>query len=101
MAAQLSAEAAIREALARRRPEASICPTDAARLFAGEAWRAALPAIHSAARAMAAAGEVELRQAGRPVARPRGAYRIARPPAGSADAAPPARCRKPVGTGPP
>lgn len=76
MAPPLSAEEAIREALARRRPGASICPTDAARLLAGMQWRERLPEVHAAARAMAAAGEVRLTQRGVPVSDPRGAYRI-------------------------
>lgn len=78
MAAPLSPEEAIRLALARRRAGASICPTDAARRLAGPDWRAALPAIHSAATTLAARGEVRLTQRGRVVAHPRGAYRIAR-----------------------
>jgi len=73
----VSPEEAIRRALAGRRVGASICPTDAARLMGGEDWRAALPAVHAAARRMAETGEVQLLQRGRPAADPRGAYRIA------------------------
>ncbi|MCS6987847.1 MAG: DUF3253 domain-containing protein [Sphingomonadaceae bacterium] len=76
----MTAEEAIREALARRRPGGSICPTDAARLLGGADWRGQLPAIHAAARALAAAGEVCLTQRGEPVTDPRGAYRIGRAP---------------------
>jgi hypothetical protein len=76
VAPPLSPEEAIRVALARRRPGASICPTDAARLMGGENWRAALPAIHAAARALAADGVLLLTQRGAPVTDPRGAYRI-------------------------
>ncbi|WP_448585402.1 DUF3253 domain-containing protein, partial [Thermaurantiacus sp.] len=40
-------------ALAARRPGASICPTEAARLLAGPAWRDALPAVDAAGRRLA------------------------------------------------
>lgn len=79
----MTPEAAIRAALDRRRPDATICPTDAARLL-GADWRAHLPAVHAAARRLAAAGAVELRQQGLPCTEPRGAYRIGRPAGGSA-----------------
>lgn len=77
--APLSPEEAIRRALAARKPGATICPTDAARLLSPADWRAALPAIHGAARALASAGEVSLSRRGVPVEDPQGAYRIGLP----------------------
>jgi hypothetical protein len=83
VAKALSPHEAIRAALARRRPGASICPTDAARLMGEEDWRAALPAVHAAARELAAKGQVLLTRRGLPVTEPRGAYRIVRAAGGS------------------
>lgn len=70
----MTPEEAILAALGSR--AGTICPTDAARLLAGKDWRAALPAVHAAARALSAAGAVALMQRGAVTIEPRGAYRI-------------------------
>jgi hypothetical protein len=81
-----AAAAAILRLLASRRPEATICPSEAARALDPEAWRGRMGEVHAAARGLAAAGAVELAQRGAPVApeAARGAYRIRRPGAGAA-----------------
>ena len=75
-----AAQQAIRELLRRRGPGKTVCPSEAARLLAGEGgnWRAQMEPAHAAARALAARGEVRLTQGGETVAAPVGAYRIAR-----------------------
>ena len=58
----------------------TICPSEAARVIGGAAWRDAMPAAHAAARVLAEEGVVELRQGGvrqDPEATIIGAYRIA------------------------
>ncbi|MEV1025692.1 DUF3253 domain-containing protein [Streptomyces sp. NPDC050264] len=63
-------ERAIVELLERRDPTSSICPSDAARaVYAGEdeGWRALMEPARRAARRLAAAGDVEITQGGRPV----------------------------------
>ena len=64
-----------------RRPGASICPSDAARDLDPECWRDLMPAARAAAGRMAAAGSVEVTQAGAvvAVATARGPVRIRRP----------------------
>jgi hypothetical protein len=57
-------ERAIDALLDRRRPEASICPSEAARLVHPEGWRELMPAARAAAGRLAAAGAVEVTQAG-------------------------------------
>lgn len=74
--------AAILSLLADRAPEATICPSEAARSLAhargrGNDWRDEMPAVHDAARALAREGKVVLTQRGQPVGEPEGAYRIA------------------------
>ena len=55
--------------LARRRPDATICPSEVARALApSDAWRALMPAVVEVARTLARDGEVEITQRG--VARP-------------------------------
>jgi hypothetical protein len=60
-------ESAIRTLLAGRTRGASICPSEAARSVDGEGWRGLMEPARSAARRLAATGEVEVTQAGRVV----------------------------------
>ena len=57
-------ERTIGELLDRRRPGASICPSDAARAVDPHGWRDLMPAARAAAGRLAAAGEVEVTQGG-------------------------------------
>jgi hypothetical protein len=59
--------AAITALLARRAPPATICPSEAARALAPEAWRPLMPQVRAVALAMAHEGLLEIRQGGRPV----------------------------------
>lgn len=79
MAGASPAEAAILALLAGRRPGASICPSEAARLLGGD-WRARMPEVRAAAAALAARGLVAVTQGGRPVdaAMARGPVRLRR-----------------------
>ncbi len=65
------AEQAILTLLAARGPEKSICPTDAARLLAGnppdDKWRASLSPIRLAARRLAVSGAIEILHKGKPI----------------------------------
>jgi hypothetical protein len=74
-------ERAIDALLDRRRPEASICPSEAARLVDPEGWRDLMPAARAAAGRLAAAGAVEVTQAGTvvDVSAARGPVRVGRP----------------------
>jgi hypothetical protein len=74
-------ERAISELLDRRRPEVSICPSEAARAVDPDGWRELMPAARAAAGRLAAAGAVEVTQAGVvvDVATARGPVRIRRP----------------------
>jgi hypothetical protein len=77
-------EAAITSLLERRAESASICPSDVAReVYEGddEGWRALMEPVRRAAWRLAAAGEVEVTQGGRPVVETeaRGPVRIRRP----------------------
>jgi hypothetical protein len=75
-----AAGAAILALLARRRGGASICPSEAARALDPNGWRARMTEVHAAARALAAADEVELARGGAALpARAAGVYRIRRP----------------------
>ena len=71
----------IGELLDRRRPEASICPSEAARAVDPEGWRELMPAARAAAGRLAAAGEAEVTQGGEvvDVATARGPVRVRRP----------------------
>ncbi|TQN41009.1 uncharacterized protein DUF3253 [Blastococcus colisei] len=50
--------------LDQRRPDASICPSEAARAVDPDGWRDLMPAARAAAGRLAAAGEVEVTQGG-------------------------------------
>ncbi|GAA3385973.1 DUF3253 domain-containing protein [Streptomyces racemochromogenes] len=76
-------ERTILDLLERRGPGTTICPSDAARaVYAADddGWRALMEPVRRAARRLAAAGEVEITQHGRPVDpdRARGPIRIRR-----------------------
>lgn len=60
-------EDAIRSLLMQRAHDASICPSEAARLVGGDDWRPLMEPARSAARRMVAAGEVQITQGGRVV----------------------------------
>ena len=74
-------EQTIGELLDQRRPDASICPSEAARAVDAEGWRDLMPAARAAAGRLAAAGEVEVTQGGAvvDVASARGPVRVRRP----------------------
>ena len=74
-------EATIGALLDRRRPEASICPSEVARAVDPEGWRELMPRARAAAGRLAAAGEAEVTQGGEvvDVATARGPVRIRRP----------------------
>jgi len=63
--------------LARREPDATICPSDVARAIASD-WRGAMPAVHAAIDGLVDDGLVRLSWKGRPMARRSGPYRIGR-----------------------
>ena len=71
----------IGELLDQRRPEASICPSEAARAVDPEGWRELMPAARAAAGRLAAAGEAEVTQGGEivDVVTARGPVRVRRP----------------------
>ena len=54
--------------LAQRRPDATICPSEAARALAPEDWRPLMPRVRGVAIAMATEGLLEIRQRGEVVA---------------------------------
>lgn len=72
--------AAMRALLRRRKPESTICPSDAARVAGGQTWREAMDTSRSVAAELAAAGLIEVRQHGSRVdpAAATGALRLAR-----------------------
>ena len=74
-------EATIGALLDQRRPDASICPSEAARAVAPEGWRELMPGARAAAGRLAAAGQAEVTQGGEvvDVATARGPVRIRRP----------------------
>jgi hypothetical protein len=74
-----TAEAAILDLLSRRRPGASICPSEAARAVAAD-WRPLMPELRAAAARLAARGVVVVTQRGDPVdaATARGPIRLSR-----------------------
>ena len=55
---------AILELLARRRPGATICPSEVARGEAPDDWRPLMPEVRAAAAKLAAAGRLEITQGG-------------------------------------
>ena len=73
-------ELAILELLSARAPDASICPSEAARRVDPDNWRRHMEAARSAARRLAHRGDVTITQRGRPVDPTgfRGPIRIAR-----------------------
>ena len=82
MAGQAEAERTIRRLLERRDPGKTICPSDAARELAGDdGFRALMPTVRQAARAMVDRGELEVTQRGRVVDpdQARGAIRLRLP----------------------
>ena len=74
-------ERTIGELLDQRRPEVSVCPSEAARAVDPEGWRELMPAARAAAGRLAAAGAVQVTQQGEvvDVATARGPVRIRRP----------------------
>ena len=58
--------AAIFELLARRRPGASICPSEVARALASD-WRPLMPRVRDVAAQLAADGRLLVTQGGQPV----------------------------------
>jgi Protein of unknown function (DUF3253) len=76
----LRLERTIGELLDQRRPDASICPSDAARAVDADGWRVLMPAARAAAGRLVEAGEVEVTQSGEvvDVATARGPVRIRR-----------------------
>jgi phage terminase large subunit-like protein len=74
-------EQALRALLARRAPEASVCPSEAARAVDPDGWRALMPAAREAAARLADAGEAEVTQGGEvvDVRTARGPVRVRRP----------------------
>jgi hypothetical protein len=74
-------EQAILQLLEGRAREATICPSEAARVVAPGAWRELMEPARAAARRLAAAGRIEITQRGRVVepASIRGPVRLRRP----------------------
>lgn len=75
-------EAAARALLRHRRAEATICPSEVARVVGGEAWRSVSGDVRAILLDMARRSEVEIRQRGVPIdptVDPRGPIRVARP----------------------
>ncbi len=63
----MTPEEAILALLARRRPGATICPSEAARALAPGDWRPLMPVVREAAAHLADLGRVEVTQQGRAV----------------------------------
>jgi hypothetical protein len=74
-------ETTIRALLDRRRPDASVCPSEAARAVDPDGWRELMPAARAAAGRLVATGAAEVTQGGEvvDVATARGPVRIRRP----------------------
>ena len=60
-------ERTILELLAQRDPGKTICPSDAARALAGDAFRPLMDPVRAVARDLVARGELEVTQSGRVV----------------------------------
>jgi uncharacterized protein DUF3253 len=75
--------AATRALLRHRRPEATICPSDVARIVGGGGWRTILDDARSAIAGLRRSGTVRVTQKGQDVdpERARGPIRVARGPA--------------------
>jgi hypothetical protein len=73
-------ERAIEVLLDQRRPEATVCPSEAARAVDPEGWRELMPAARAAAGRLVAAGTAEVTQGGVvvDVATARGPVRVRR-----------------------
>lgn len=72
--------------LRNRAPLATICPSEAARVLAPDAWRPLMPRVRAVAVAMAKGGVLEIRCGGRtmsPDERLRGPIRLGRPKSSS------------------
>ena len=65
--ADLALETAIIELLDARARDASICPSEAARVVGGDEWRALMEPARRAARRLVASGAVQITQKGRVV----------------------------------
>ena len=78
-------EEAIRSLLAARARDASLCPSEAARVVGGSDWRTLMEPAREAARRLVARGEVEVTQRGRVLdpSRARGPIRVRRARAGA------------------
>ena len=63
--------------LARRAPDASVCPSEVARAIAPD-WRGAMPAVHAAIDELIRDGRIRLSWKGRPMETRSGPYRISR-----------------------
>ncbi|KLE34752.1 DUF3253 domain-containing protein [Aurantiacibacter luteus] len=76
----MTPEEAIAALLQARAADATICPSEAARLMAGAGgdWRTRMDDVHEASGRLVDAGDVVLSWKGRPLARPEGPYRIGR-----------------------
>ena len=77
----MTPETAIASLLDSRAPGATICPSEAARLLAGDGgdWRARMGDVHDAVAGMSDKREVALSWKGEAKASPDGPYRIGRP----------------------
>lgn len=74
-----AARRVVLDLLARRAPEATICPSEAARALASDGdWRGEMAAVHAAVERLAAQGIVRLTWRGAPRLAGDGPYRIAR-----------------------
>ena len=73
------AEDAVLALLAARAPDATLCPSEVARVLAGAGdWRDAMAGVHAAVDALAAAGRVRLSWKGVAMPAREGPYRIGR-----------------------
>ena len=80
------ARSAVLQLLDRRADQATICPSEVARMVArkagadpkGPSWRIAMPVVHAAIDQLGAEGAVELSWKGKVMASPHGPYRIRR-----------------------
>lgn len=79
---RLRLAATMRALLRHRRPEATICPSDAARVVGGQGWRRLMDPARSVAVELAAEGVIVIRQHGQDVdpATTKGPLRLARGP---------------------
>ena len=77
---------AINGLLANRQPPSTICPSEAARALAPDAWRPLMPQVRAVAIAMAKSGKLDIRQGGntvKPDGPLRGPIRLGRKEVGS------------------